>query len=134
MSVEEILVKVRENVPSCMWGWDGRYKAALHVATEGAEDSILDSLRNTFDREWTFDDLSGASTTEENLFEFLGGMRSQQILFTTTLGSDLLCYAAFWPWQGGSHYSIRVGIFEYDSDASPYGEKRMALLKRILLE
>jgi hypothetical protein len=42
----------------------------------------------------------------------MGGVRDNQTLYLEALGAGLSIYVAFWPWGGGSRFTIKVGVYE----------------------
>ncbi|MBI2895176.1 MAG: hypothetical protein HYY06_16600 [Deltaproteobacteria bacterium] len=44
------------------------------------------------------------------LLQAIGGIRTNQTLYLKQLGPGLSLYVAFWPWNGGARFTIKIGV------------------------
>jgi hypothetical protein len=57
----------------------------------------------------------GLAARESPLVRAIGGLRNNQTLYAEEIGAGLSIYVAFWPWSGGSRFTIKVGVHELAS-------------------
>ena len=93
------------------WEWDSRFETVL--ATFGVDDK--DSIRAVLERylgiTWDSSNIGKAPDIVRMINSNLGGLRSGQLLFTSTSNQDAFIFCAWWPWGNGKTISIRVAPF-----------------------
>ena len=45
-----------------------------------------------------------------DLLDSMGGVESGQTLYLKSLGEGLSLYVAYWPWNGGKRFTIKIGV------------------------
>ena len=102
------------------WSWDGRFGAAL--ATFPARDaaSVEALLGSHFPLRIDAGNLRKAPDCVRNLAKSIGGVRSDQWLYSTDPALEVLVVGAWWPWGGGQTISIRMFPVE---NGLPRGER-----------
>ena len=102
------------NIPH-LCGWDERYRAALIVLQPADAEAILPNLDKAFEKEWDHTALAEATGDVKQLASHFSGSREGQMLYTKQVDSGIILYAAYWPWVGGSHISVRFGAFRLEN-------------------
>ena len=49
------------------------------------------------------------------LVRAMGGIRGDQTLYSHVISEHVTAYIAFWPWNGGARFSIKVGVYTQGS-------------------
>jgi hypothetical protein len=91
------------------WSWDGRFGAAVAAFDAGQAAATEAAVAAQLDARWGSADLGGAPQRVRALVGKLGGMRGDQSLFTHEHEGTLV-WCAWWPWQSGTKFSLRVGV------------------------
>ena len=119
--LEDELKKIRKAMPDDRpWGWDKRYQTALLVTRPAGADEVRRLVGEVVDTSWSPGNLGSAPPEVKALVDHLKDLRPSQYLYTKTIDNGLVVYAAFWPWVGASHVSVRVGVFHAeDSQLEP---------------
>lgn len=110
------LQRLRAAWPKQGWSWDYRFNCAassFHVdLTEEAEQALVSVFAETYDHRT----LSKAPDFIRELSEEVGGIRSDQRIYTTRTGGRLSPYGLWWPWGDEITISMRVGLVGYVSE------------------
>ena len=110
------LERFRQSWPKQGWSWDSRFTcvaSSFHVDLTGEAES---SLLSTFTEEYDHRTLSKAPDYLQELAESVGGIRSDQRIFTVRTGGRLNPYAMWWPWGDEITISARIGLLGYTRD------------------
>lgn len=111
------LAQFRQAWPKKGWSWDYRFNcvaSSFHVdLTRDCERALLGSFPETFDHRT----ITRAPDYIQELSESIGGVRSDQRVFTMKSSSRLVPYAMWWPWGDEITISLRVGLAGYVGDS-----------------
>jgi hypothetical protein len=107
------LEQLRKVWPKKGWSWDYRFNcvaSSFHVdLTRECERAILSVLPEEYSQRT----ISKAPEHIQDLGEEVGGVRSDQRIFTMTSTARLVPYAMWWPWGDEITISLRVGLAGY---------------------
>ena len=96
--------------PPLSWEWDGRFGMALSVFPCQEASLIKSVLSQKFLTSWNRNTYRKAPKTVRSLISQLGGLRPEQILYTSEpAGSEVILFGAWWPWENKSNISLRIG-------------------------
>lgn len=90
------------------WEWDGHFSAVLAVAKDPRHQEVLALVEAQFPFPWDAASIKDAPPRIVKLSNAWGGLRPGQRLFTCDPGDDPLLFAAWWPWGGGTTFSLRI--------------------------
>ena len=93
------------------WEWDSRFKAVAASFSAPELTDVLKVVEPLFLSRWDENTVTEAPLEIQDLAEHMGGLRSNQVLYTSTTGRELLVFGALWPWGGGDPVSFRIGYF-----------------------
>jgi len=111
------LGRFRKAWPKGGWSWDGRLNCvASSFVIELTDDAQL-ALRDVFVGQWSTKNIAVAPQAVRDIADTTGGIRSDQILYSSEPGGRLISYGLWWPWGDDVTLSMRVGLGGYVSDA-----------------
>jgi hypothetical protein len=90
------------------WEWDSRFSAALSVVKSPRDLIVLELIVGLFPSAWDHQTIAQAPDSVRALVSAWGGLMAGQRLFTLDPADDPLFFAAWWPWGGGTAFSLRV--------------------------
>jgi len=103
------LNSIREQIPTAYrWEKDDRFDAYLVVIGKNDSESVMGRLSGIFASRWDSSTLGNASKPEIKLAKEFGGIKNEQILFTS-LNGNAVFFGVWWPWGDNSRISLRVG-------------------------
>ncbi len=112
-----LLEKLRAVWPKKGWSWDYRFNcvaSSFHVdLTEECEQALATVFSEMYDHRSI--DRSPEHIAE--LAESVGGVRSDQRIYTLRSSARLVPYAMWWPWGDEITISLRVGLAGYVGDS-----------------
>jgi hypothetical protein len=91
------------------WEWDDSFPAALCVVKSPRDQELLALVEELLPVHWDHESIRQAPRRILELSGARGGLRPGQKLLTTEPADDPLLFAAWWPWGGGTTFSLRVG-------------------------
>jgi|SRR3954470_2628501 hypothetical protein len=103
------LGRVRAGWPGAKWEWDGRLGCALSALTKADEAKAREALAAGLPSIWTSTTLAEAPAALQAVCARVGGLRSDQQVFSVALDGGALAYCLWWPWGGGANFSARIG-------------------------
>lgn len=109
------------------WTWDGRFGMALLAYDKKDEEAILGGVAATLTTRVNSGDLGGAPQKARDIADAAGGINAGQSLFHSDLDSDLVLFAAVWPWGNEKTVSIRIGFAASDMS----GEQKAAAVEQL---
>jgi hypothetical protein len=116
----ESLSRLRAKWPKGGWSWDNRFGC---VASSFGIDLVPDAraaLREALVNEWTMRTISGAPPVVREVAESTGGIRPDQLLFSSDPAARVLSYGLWWPWGDDITISLRIGLSGYASESENY--------------
>jgi hypothetical protein len=107
------LEQLRRLWPKKGWSWDYRFNcvaSSFHVdLTQECEDALAQIFPDVFDQRT----IGKAPEYLQDLSEEIGGVRSDQRVYTMPSTARLIPYAMWWPWGDEITISLRVGLAGY---------------------
>jgi hypothetical protein len=116
-SLSERLGRVRAAWPGGPWEWDDRMGCALSTLTKAQEAQAKEALAAGLPSVWLTGTLAEAPQALQRVCERVGGLRSDQQVFSAALDGGALVYCLWWPWGGGANISARIGATSGDLTA-----------------
>lgn len=113
------------------WKWDSRFEAALAEFDIAGKDKILVILNQYFMSVWDSSSIGKAPRTVKEIKNFLGDLRTAQMLFTSDTTRNACLYCAWWPWGDARTVSIRIAPWYKDLPASEKAERIQKFKKLI---
>ena len=115
MSVDEVKrlseALFKETQGLLNWSWDEQFSAVLAQFSVNDKDKILGVLGRFLDAKWDESGIRKAPDLVMQLAEDMGGIRADQLLFTTDASKNVFIFGAWWPWQDGQTISLRVAPY-----------------------
>lgn len=107
------LEQLKERWPKKGWSWDYRVNcvaSSFHVdLTQDAHQALVAILPEVYD----YKTLAKANQHLRQAAEGVGGIRSDQLIYTLSGPGRLMPYALWWPWGDEITISVRVGLAGY---------------------
>ncbi len=111
------LERLRQVWPKKGWSWDYRFScvaSSFHVdLTRDCEKALLSIFPDVFDHR----SMDRAPEHITEMTESVGGVRSDQRIYTMRGSGRLIPYAMWWPWGDEITISLRVGLAGYVGEA-----------------
>jgi len=111
------LERLKERWPKKGWSWDYRVNcvaSSFHVdLTQEAHQALVAVLPEVYD----YKKLSKANQHVRQVAENVGGVRSDQLIYTLSTQGRLVPYALWWPWGDEITISLRLGLAGYVGEA-----------------
>lgn len=108
------LEKISREILSASWGilswkWDHRFEALLAEFSADKGDGFRSILERDFSNVWDSSNVREAPDIVKMCNNNFGGLRSDQLLFTTDpTNQDVFICGAWWPWGDGRTISFRI--------------------------
>ena len=117
---KEICRKICLNIPATYrWQWDTkRDMAQLTLSVEDAELAFF-PLFKEFRHYWNFTSDAHAESAVAEIVNTKLGLMPGQTFFSSQTVSNLVLYAAWWPWGEDSKVSMRVGLISVNGMRLP---------------
>jgi hypothetical protein len=109
------LARLREEWPSRSWSWDGRLPTATSAVTSSQLEQARAVVDRTFPHRLDKATLGDAPEAVRALVDRSGGLRDAQLAFYLE-AAPFIAFGLWWPWGGGSHVSLRVGLIGAEAD------------------
>lgn len=98
------------------WKWDPRFESLLIEFGQDNMQSIRDVLDKHLNYVWEKASLKQAPEVVQEVGDRLGGLMTNQLLFSSDTDKGIRIFCAWWPWGDQSTISIRLApdynIFE----------------------
>lgn len=111
------LEQLKERWPKKGWSWDYRVNcvaSSFHVdLTQDSHQALVAILPEVYD----YKTLAKASQHVRQAAEAVGGIRSDQLIYTLSTQGRLIPYALWWPWGDEITISVRVGLAGYAGES-----------------
>lgn len=109
--------QLRRAWPKKGWSWDYRFNcvaSSFHVdLTRDCENALATIFPDAFDHRT----ITQAPEHIQELSESIGGVRSDQRVYSMKTSGRLVPYALWWPWGDEITISLRVGLTGYVGDS-----------------
>jgi hypothetical protein len=113
-ALERLVASTRELV----WDWDRRFDTAMGRVSAPEHLAVLTLLDSCFAHRWDHQSIGTAPDAAREIAAEWGGLRPGQRLYTFDAAESPLCFAAWWPWDSGTTFSVRIGCrLPTDADA-----------------
>jgi hypothetical protein len=114
------LKRLRSKWPKGGWSWDNRLSCVassfgIELVPE-AQAALGDSMPN----EWNMKNIGSAPPIVREIVESTGGIRPEQLLFSSDPGARIIAYGLWWPWGDDITISLRVGLAGYVAEADNF--------------
>jgi len=107
----ESLGRFRRAWVSHGWSWDRRLECAASTFDITRSGEARGAVGLLFPQEWTHRSVKSAPPLVEHVAQTSGGVRSDQLLFSTDEVEGMIVYGLWWPWGGeGTNISMRIGM------------------------
>ena len=90
------------------WQWESRFETALAEFSVDNKDKVRAILERYLNIAWDSSSIGKAPDNVQKIANYLGGLRSEQLLFTSDPNQDAFIFGAWWPWGDGQTISIRI--------------------------
>ena len=90
------------------WKWDERFHALLSEFTCDERAEVVSVLEKNFETCWNESNISEAPLQVKNVASQLGEMRKNQLLYSSDPSLEVLVLGAYWPWNNGKKFSLRI--------------------------
>ena len=90
------------------WKWDERFHALLSEFTCDEREEVVSVLEKNFEACWNESTISEAPVPVKNVASQLGEMRKNQLLYSSDPSREVLVLGAYWPWNNGKKFSLRI--------------------------
>ncbi len=104
------LSRFRQGWPKRGWSWDTRLSCVASSFGVDIADEAKGALDVAFVHSWTHRTLARAPSVLQQIAERTGGIRSDQILFSTEPVAGVIAFGLWWPWGDDTTISYRIGI------------------------
>ena len=95
--------------------------SSFHVdLTQECHEALVRTLPDVYD----YKTITKASPAVRQIAEQVGGVRSDQLIYTAPSEGRLVAYALWWPWGDAETVSLRVGLCDVDPAREPYNRFR----------
>ncbi|MDX2052165.1 MAG: hypothetical protein SFV15_07235 [Polyangiaceae bacterium] len=111
------LGRFRKAWPKGGWSWDGRLSCVASSFVVELTDEAQLAIRDVFVGQWSTKNIASAAQAVRDIADSTGGIRSDQVLYSTEPGGRLIAYGLWWPWGDDVTISMRVGLGGYVSDS-----------------
>ncbi len=93
------------------WKWDKNFEAVLAEFTFQESQDIQSFVSKEMTLVWNSDNENEAPDLIRSIFDYFGGLKSDQKLLTSDPAIDGLLLCAWWPWGNGEVISMRLAVF-----------------------
>jgi hypothetical protein len=97
-----------ETCKDVSWKWDGGFHALLSEFPCEEEEEIISILEKNFDTCWNEENINEAPLPVKNAASQLGDIREEQLLYSSDPSREVLVLGAYWPWNNGKKFSLRI--------------------------
>ncbi len=90
------------------WKWDKRFQALLSEFPCEDREEVISVLEKNFETCWNETNISEAPLPVRNIANQLGEIRKNQLLYSSDPAREVLVLGAYWPWNNGNKFSLRI--------------------------
>ena len=90
------------------WKWDKRFQALLSEFPCEDKEEVISVLEKNFETCWNETNISEAPLPVRNIAGQLGEIRKNQLLYSSDPAREVLVLGAYWPWNNGNKFSLRI--------------------------
>jgi hypothetical protein len=90
------------------WKWDERFHALLTEFICEDREEVISVLEKNFETCWNESNINDAPVPVKNVASQLGNIRQNQRLYSSDPSREVLVLGAYWPWNNGRKFSLRV--------------------------
>jgi hypothetical protein len=90
------------------WKWDKRFQALLSEFPCEDREEVISVLEKNFETCWNETNISEAPLPVRNIAGQLGEIRKNQLLYSSDPAREVLVLGAYWPWNSGNKFSLRI--------------------------
>jgi hypothetical protein len=112
----DALSRFRQGWPKRGWSWDSRLSCAASSFGVDIADEARTALKVAFPHSWTHRTISRSPGVLQQIAERTGGIRSDQVLFSTEPCAGVIAFGLWWPWGDDTTISYRIGMAGGGSD------------------
>ena len=109
----DALAGLRRAWPGGGWSWDSRLSCVASSISVYLEREARLAAELTFPQHWSTRNIARAPALVAELAETSGGIRADQVMFSTELVGGSLAYGLWWPWGDDVTISFRAGLGGY---------------------
>ena len=114
-SLEQACVDFARNFSDVLsWQWDDRYNVVMADYKISEEKNILSGLEYYFGYFWDLSTLPTAPVEIQQIATRFDGLKPGQMLLATNPEKKVFIYCVLWPWECGTHVSLRLAVFTRD--------------------
>ncbi len=127
--VDATLGRLVDATRELVWDWDRRFNTAVGRVSDPDHLAVLTLLDDCYAHRFDHETITGAPEVVQNISGGWGGMRPGQFLYTFDADALPLLFAAWWPWDSGTTFSVRIGcLMPGEDDAAKEIAKRLRTL------
>lgn len=123
VDVDAALQRLVDSTRELVWDWDRRFATAVGRVSDPEHLAVLALLDDCFAHRWDHVTIAEAQDVVRDISAGWGGMRRGQLLYTFDAAESPMLFAAWWPWDSGTTFSVRIGCRK---SASPDADQDMA--------
>ena len=90
------------------WKWDEQYQALLSEFPCEEREEVISVLERNFETCWNETNIGEAPMPVQNVANQLGEIRKNQLLYSSDPTREVLVLGAYWPWNNGKKFSLRI--------------------------
>ena len=90
------------------WKWDNRFHALLTEFSCEEREEVISVLEKNFETCWKESNINEAPLPVRNVASQLGKLRKNQLLYSSNPSREVLVLGAYWPWNNGNKFSLRI--------------------------
>jgi len=123
------LGRLVDSTRDLFWDWDRRFRTAVGRVSDPEHLAVLALLDDCFPHSWDHQTIAETPKVVREIAAAWGGMRPGQLLYTFDAAESPLLFSAWWPWDSGTTFSMRVGChMSAEGDAQDDMAKRLRSL------
>ncbi len=104
------LALFRQAWPKRGWSWDNRVSCVASSFGVDLADEARTALKLSFPHSWAHRTITRAPAVLQQIAERTGGIRSDQVLFSTEPYAGVIAFGLWWPWGDDTTISYRIGV------------------------
>lgn len=125
VDVDAALERLVNGMRELPWDWDRRFDTAVGRVSDPEHLPVLALLDDCFPHRWDHQSIAEVPDAAREISAGWGGLRPGQLLYTFDAAESPLLFAAWWPWDSGTTFSVRIGCRMSTQDASEAMAKRL---------
>jgi hypothetical protein len=129
VEVDAALQQLVDATRELVWDWDRRFDTAVGRVSAPDHVAVLALLDECFAHRWDHETVGQAPDVARDIAAGWGGLRAGQRLYACDTAESPLLFAAWWPWDSGTTFSVRIGArIANDAEAHQDLAKRLRSL------